>query len=42
MSHTIKERNVTEGTCDEFNLRHPVCAVAGGNPHGNVEQEAKV
>lgn len=38
---SIKEINVTKGTCDGFNLRNAVFAVAGGNLCGDVERAAK-
>lgn len=38
---TIKEVNVTKGTCDEFNLRPVVFAAAGGKLCGDVEQVAE-
>lgn len=38
---TIKEISVTKGTCDKFNLRHVVFAVAGGSLCGDVEQAAE-
>lgn len=38
---TVKERNVTKETCDEFNGRHAVFAVAGDNLCGDVVRAAE-